>query len=48
MTKTEYTAAIEADLTAANALCAELRTLRNFKRLPRPSPTPTTPERKLA
>ena len=33
MTKTEYTAAIEADLTAANALCAELRTLRNFKKI---------------
>ena len=33
MTKNEYTAAIEADLTAANALCAELRTLRNFKKI---------------
>ena len=33
MTKTEYIAAIEADLTAANALCAELRTLRNFKKI---------------
>ena len=33
MTKNEYTAAIEADLTAANTLCAELRTLRNFKRI---------------
>lgn len=33
MTKTEYTAAIEADLTTANALCAELRTLRNFKKI---------------
>ena len=33
MTKTEYTAAIEADLTAAKALCAELRTLRNFKKI---------------
>ena len=33
MTKNEYTAAIEADLTAANNLCAELRTLRNFKKI---------------
>lgn len=33
MTKNEYTAAIETDLTAANALCAELRTLRNFKKI---------------
>lgn len=33
MTKTEYIAVIEADLTAANALCAELRTLRNFKKI---------------
>lgn len=33
MTKTEYTAAIEADPTTANALCAELRTLRNFKKI---------------
>ncbi len=33
MTKTEYIAAIEADLTAANALCVELRTLRNFKKI---------------
>jgi hypothetical protein len=33
MTKNEYTAAIEADLTAANTLCAELRTLRNFKKI---------------
>lgn len=33
MTKNEYTAAIEADLTAANALCTELRTLRNFKKI---------------
>lgn len=33
MTKTEYTAAIETDLKAANALCAELRTLRNFKKI---------------
>ena len=33
MTKTEYIAAIEADLTAANTLCVELRTLRNFKKI---------------
>ena len=33
MTKTEYTAAIETDLKAANALCTELRTLRNFKKI---------------
>ena len=38
MTKTEYTAAIEADLTAANALCAELRTLRNFKKIAKTIP----------
>ena len=38
MTKTEYTAAIEADLTAANALCAELRTLRNFKKIAKTTP----------
>lgn len=33
MTKNEYIATIEADLTAANTLCAELRTLRNFKKI---------------
>lgn len=38
MTKTEYIAAIEADLTAANALCAELRTLRNFKKIAKAIP----------
>lgn len=38
MTKTEYIAAIEADLTAANALCAELRTLRNFKKIAKTIP----------
>ena len=38
MTKTEYIAAIGADLTAANALCAELRTLRNFKKIAKTIP----------
>ena len=38
MTKTEYIAAIGADLTAANALCAELRTLRNFKKMAKTIP----------
>lgn len=38
MTKTEYIAAIEADLTAANTLCAELRTLRNFKKIAKTIP----------
>lgn len=38
MTKTEYIATIEADLTAANALCAELRTLRNFKKIAKTIP----------
>lgn len=42
MTKTEYIAAIEADLTAANTLCAELRTLRNFKKIAKTIPDADT------
>lgn len=33
MTKTEYQNTIKTNLTAAEGLCAELRKLRNFKRL---------------
>lgn len=42
MTKTEYTAAIEANLATAETLCADLRQLRNLQKLAKTIPASDT------